>query len=258
MLPSVLRLLARLPSWIRGDVLRGVAVMGAAVTLSTGCNHEVYSPPARMLPLESPATLGYGETGVQLEGGAHGAIFGPQGESGTVRVRRGIADGTDASGEVSVLHVDGSSAAGTYPYAFAARGGVKQRLTPWLSVGAGFGGGASAGGGFLSPDIGAVVGYENPYLVPFLSVRGGVSAPFATHTVDTSTPSDGVGKYVYTPPFTWVGGAVAGLRVPIGWCDPGPCPVRGSLLGGVGLTYLAGGGNSTGVASLATGGEIVF
>jgi hypothetical protein len=212
-----------------------------------------------MLPLESAATLAPGETGVQLEGAAHGAILGLSGESGTLRVRHGVGEDTDASVEVSVLHIDGTSVAGTYPYAFATRAGMKHEVLPWLSLVAGAGGGASAGGGFVSPDLGAVASYENHYLVPFLSVRGGMSVPFAAHAVDTGSASDPVGKYVYTPQITWMGGAVAGLRVPLGWCGPGPCPVRGSLLGGLGMTYLGyAEGESSLVVSLAGGGEVVF
>jgi len=245
-------------SWTNGDTLRGAAVAVAAA-LVCGCNHEVYSPPSRMLPLESAATLATGETGLQLEGSAHGAIFGVSGESGTLRVRHGAWDKTDLSGEVSVMHVDGNSVANTYPYLFAGRAGVKREVLPWLSLTGGLGGGASAGGGFFSPDLGVIVAYENPYAVPFLTVRGGVSVPFDTHPVDTGMAgSDPVGKFVYTPPLTWMAGGVLGLRVPLGWCDPSPCPVRGSLLGGIGLTDLAYQGSGAGVMSLAGGGEIVF
>ena len=233
------------------------AAIAVAVALLYGCNHEVYSPPSRILPLESAATLAAGETGVQLEGGTHGAVFGPSGESGTMRIRHGIGSDTDVSGEVSVLHVDGNSAGGTYPFLFASRVGVKHQALRWLSLTAGLGGGASAGGGFLSPDLGVIIAYENRYLVPFLGLRASVSVPFDTHPVDTGLAgSDPAGQYVYTPPFTWIGGGIAGLRVPIGWCAR--CRVRGSLLGGVGLTYLAYTGADTGVLSVAAGGELVF
>jgi hypothetical protein len=211
------------------------------------------------MPLESVATLAPGETGVQLEGGLHGALFGPSGESGTLRVRHGIQQGTDVSMEASAMHIDGNSVAGTYPFLFAGRAGVKREALPWLSLTAGLGGGASAGGGFVSPDVGVIVAYENRYAVPFFSLRASASLPFDTHAVDTGQAgSDTVGRFAYTPPLTWIGGGSAGLRVPLGWCDAGPCPVRGSLLAGLGLSYLGYDGASTGVISLATGAEVVF
>jgi hypothetical protein len=135
---------------------------------------------------------------------------------------------------------------------------VKHEALPWLSLTAGLGGGASAGGGFVSPDLGAIFAYENRYAVPFFSLRASASVPFDTHAVDTGQAGDSVGQWVYTPPLTWIGGGAAGLRIPLGWCDAAPCPVRGSLLGGLGLTYLGYDGASTGVISLAGGGEIVF
>jgi hypothetical protein len=245
--------------WTRRD---SVVVWGAtlAAGLVCGCNHQVYSPPARLLPLESVATLARGETGVQLEGGVHGAVFGPSGESGSIRVRHGIADRTDVSMEASVMHIDGNSVANTYPYLFAGRAGVKHELLRWVSVTAGVGGGASAaGGGFVSPDLGVIVAYENRYFVPFFSLRASASVPFDTHPVDTGQAgSDAVGRWVYTPPLTWIGGGTAGVRIPLGWCGAAPCGVRGSLLGGLGLTYLGYDGASTGVASIAAGGELVF
>jgi hypothetical protein len=248
-------------SWTRDDTCRAatIAVAGLTTLIACGCNHQVYSPPARLMPLESAATLGAGETGIQLEGGAHGAIFGPSGESGTLRVRHGIEEGTDVSMEASAMHIDGNAVAGTYPYLFAGRAGLKHEALPWLSLTAGLGGGASAGGGFVSPDVGVIVAYENRYAVPFFSLRASASVPFDTHPVDTGQAgSDAVGRWVYTPPLTWIGGGSAGLRIPLGWCDHAPCPVRGSLLGALALTYLGYDGASTGVVSLAGGGEIVF
>ncbi len=248
-------------SWTRGDRRRAgcVALFAHAGLACAGCNHELYSPPARMLPLESPATLARGETGVQAEGATQGAIFGPSVETGTLRVREGMADATDATAEVSVLHVDGRSVADTYPYAFAGRVGLKHAALPWLSLVGGLGGGASAGGGFVSPDVGVIAGYENRWAVPFVSLRVSVSVPFDGRPVDTGQAGhDALGQYVYTPPFTWIGGGTVGLRVPVGRCDPGTSCVHGSLLGGLGLTELAYAGASAGLMSLAGGGEIVF
>ncbi|HEY1697871.1 MAG TPA: hypothetical protein VGG39_37175 [Polyangiaceae bacterium] len=206
-------------------------VLPAAPALLAGCSTDVYLPPARLFPLESAATLPRGDTGVQVEGGVHGAGFGVSATSGTVRVRHGIDDATDASMEASVLHIEGAGPGDSYPNAFTTRIGVKHRVTPWLSVTAGVGGGASAGGGFVSPDLGVIVAYENRYFVPFLEARGGFSEPFDAQPVVVGT-QPGV-----APPFTWIAGGVAGFRVPLRWCDgEGQCDKPTSLLGGLGVT----------------------
>jgi hypothetical protein len=210
-----------------------------------------------MLPLESAATLSPGETGMQLEGGAHGAVFGVSAKSGTVRVRRGVDDATDVSAEVSILHVENTSAqVNTYPNVFAIRGGAKRRITRWFSLTGGLGGGASDGGGFISPDVGGVLAFENRYLVPFLSARAGFSFPFDARPVDTGAKTG-----PEAPPTTGYAGAVTGLRVPLGGCDERTCGARGSLLAGVGFTsfaYRGGEDESQTVLSIAGGAEVVF
>ena len=57
----------------------------ASALAAIGCHNYLFSPPARMLPLESAATLPPGDTGIQVEGGEHGAWFGFQAASGTLR-----------------------------------------------------------------------------------------------------------------------------------------------------------------------------
>ncbi len=238
------------------------ALLASSAVLLAGCSHDVYSPPARMLPLESAAALRAGQIGLQVEGATHGVALGVSAETGTLRARTGVAEGTDASAEVSILRIDGSSAGGTFPDAFAGRVGVKHELRRWLSIAGGAGGGASAGGGFVSPDVAVIVAAENPYVVPFLSLRGSFSAPFDRHSVDTGKAgADAPGRWVYTPPFTWIAGGIGGIRVPlpVGAHADRPPEVSGSLLVGLGYTWLAyDGGPTSVVGSLGAGGEIVF
>src|ERR1700733_15361834 len=92
------------------------AVATASFALA-GRTTDVYLPPARFFPLETAATLPTGDTGIQLEGAAHGAVFGASAASGTMRVRHGIDDATDASVEVSVLHIEGAQPGDSYPNA---------------------------------------------------------------------------------------------------------------------------------------------
>jgi hypothetical protein len=226
--------------------------------LQAGCAHQVYSPPARMLPLESAATLSEGETGVQVEGAVHEAAFGGSAESGAVRVRHGFGANVEGALEADGLHIDGHSVAHTYPDAFAARAGIKAEILGHdLSITAGLGTGGSAGGGFVSPDAGIILAFENSYVVPFASVRASASLPFDRHTVDTGGVGDSMGEYLYQPPLTWIGGGLIGFRVPFG-CKAAPCDTSGSFLAGLGLTYLAATGTSTTFASLAAGGELAF
>ncbi len=102
--------------------------------------------------------LGAGEGALQIAGAFHSAqepLFdeGLSAASGTLNVRYGVGAETDAAGEISVLQVQGQSAANTFPYVFSGRAGVKHELVHRvLSVTAGVGGGGSAGGGFFSPD----------------------------------------------------------------------------------------------------------
>jgi len=119
--------------------------------------------------------------------------------------------------------------------------------------------GCSRWAGARSPDIGAIVSWENRYFVPLLDLRGSFSAPFDRHAVDTGRPSDSIGLFVYLPPFTWAIGGTLGFRVPVGWCSPEPCRLRGSILGGLGVTSLvAQSVPETTVLSLSLGGEVVF
>lgn len=60
--------------------------------VGTGCNYQVYSPPARTLPLESPATVPVGTTGIAVEGGPGGALFGPDLAFGAARIRHAVND----------------------------------------------------------------------------------------------------------------------------------------------------------------------
>jgi hypothetical protein len=237
-------------------------VLGAAFSLGASCNTQVYSPPARPFPLESAAALGAREVGVQAAGGFHGDVGdlggGLSALSGTLTVRYGVGAETDVSGEMSVLEVQGQST--TSPFVFSGRTGVKHEIVAGLlSMTAGVGGGGSAGGAFFSPDVGVILAAENPSLVPWLQLRASFSAPFDRRLVDTGAGACGAECGFSLPPFTWATGGIFGLRLPLGWCRRGRCPMRGSILCGVGLTalYPQSGPEAT-IGSVALGSEVVF
>jgi hypothetical protein len=115
------------------------------------------------------------------------------------------------------------------------------------------GGGGSAAGGFFSPDIGAIVAYENPYLVPFLAVRGSISQPIAAQPVNTTGVGDTM-TYVSIPELTWIYRGTVGLRIPL-WPHE---RVSGSIIGGVGITMLNDRVENAGYLSASGGAEVVF
>jgi len=209
--------------------------------------------------METVAPLAVGETAVQAEGGKSSATFGAQAWGGSVRARRGVAPDTDVSAEVSYIFLAGEAARPVDRGIYAGRIGAKQRLTKWLGVTGGLGGGGSAGGGFVSPDVGPIIAYENRYCVPFVAARGGFSVPIGSRSVDT-TPYDSSfadpTPYIDHPRLTWFVGASTGVRVPLGWDNTGT--VHASLLGAVGLIHLADVRDKETLAQVGGGAELAF
>jgi len=208
----------------------------------------MFSPPSRALPLETPATLDPGKTGLQLEGSGNGAVFGPDIYVGTARVRHGVAQDVDVSAEGTVMHLESKEAVRAHPNAYAARGGVKYRLFPALSVVAGLGGGASAAGGFVSPDVAVMTGYENKYFVPFFTLRAFTSHPIGARSVYLG---EGDNLPIYDR---------ARLTYGYGWVLGGKVPIaeNASLLIAAGANYLHDARGREGFGGLATAFEMIF
>jgi hypothetical protein len=230
----------------------------ATTAFLAGCNNAVFSPPARAIPLESAATLPRGDTGIQAEGSLNPEVLGPNVFAGSVRVRHGVADDVDVEVGGTAMHVDADTKP-SVPVStsiYAVRGGAKIRLASPLSITGGFGGGYSAGGAFVSPDVGPVVAWENRYVVPFLATRLGMSVPISPRSVDTSQEQDG--SHTSRPHLTWIFTGIGGVRIPLGWSKNPEGTLRGSLLTGAGMTHLADDRASADFFHLALGGEIVF
>ena len=196
--------------------MRTVIPLALVALAGTACSHRVYSPPARMMPLASPAVA----EGVVVGGSVstQGALFGPDVVGASGQVRYGATETLETSAEVMVVHVEGDSVADTHPNIYGARVGVKWAPEPvsrFLALTGGVGGGASAGGGFVSPDLGLVVGWENRYVVPFVGFEASVSLPIDAQAVDTSEGDDDLGTHVSTPDRTWATRLTVGLRVPV-------------------------------------------
>lgn len=232
--------------------------LAALAAGTTGCNHHVFSPPARTMPLESPATLPPGDTGAAVEGTHHGEVFGPEVSTGSLRIRHGLAEDLDGVAEANVLHVHGDSEAGTHPNAYSLRLGAKLRLVEHFAFTMGAGGGGSAAGHFFSPDVGVVLGYENEHLVPFMSFRTTVSLPIDPQEVDTTAVGSDGEPELDTPKVTGGLSWTAGLRLPLPVADPEHQGVRGSVVLGIGMTHLYDGDDDANLIGVGGGGELVF
>ncbi|MCA9603118.1 MAG: hypothetical protein KC417_13890, partial [Myxococcales bacterium] len=205
----------------------GVVVVLAAMCvamLAVGCAPRVYSPPVRTAGLSSPATVGDGRVGVQVSG-SHpvagiGSDPGSPPETAGVRVRYGLAP------KVDLLVEGGGSYANNWPQsdafdilAIGGAAGLKYRFAEFAAVDAGLGFGGSKVGGFLGPDIGIVVGYENELFVPFLGFHFGLSIPvFSNELTGTSTPfpSGTPEEYAVEPQLTTYTTTEAGFRLQLG------------------------------------------
>jgi hypothetical protein len=225
-----------------------------AVLACAGCAQRVYSPPARSFALESPKTIGEGQTAVQVAGGVGGVAFGPTLALGDFSVRHGVRPDVDVTLDASLMSVTDASGAGTDPDIFATRGGVKLRPEGWpaaLVVGGGIGY-APAGGAYVAGDTNLVVGWENCVLVPFASTGVMASVPLAPRAVDVTRPSDKM-QVTDTPTVTYGWSVGVGLRLML---QPARCRAEQptpSLVATGGGTQLWDGRHSDGFGLLGLG-----
>lgn len=195
--------------------------VAALALVATGCASTVYSPPAEFAPLDAPATLADGEHALGFEGGASARVFGPDIVTGSARYRHGLDDGLELDASGSVAWVLGDAAEDTFRGILAGRVGLKGNVVagfPHFSWLAGVGGGGSAGGGFASADGGLILGYENPYVVPFWRLRVFTSVPIDATDVDiTRADADPEeGPVIDRPHVTFGVGSAVGVKVPVG------------------------------------------
>jgi len=185
-------------------------IISTIAVLVAACSHNVYTPPTRAFPLETPQTIGDGDYGVQLEASAHGN--GPKVGAGALRLRRGIADNAELDAELTYAKASDATTAPTQKQLIAARAGGKLRSDelPELAVTGGLGGGTFAGGPYVTADAGAVVAYDTCRVTPFVGGMGYLSTPLDARPVDTTQPDMPAGMFVDTPETT------AGVQLRIG------------------------------------------
>ena len=190
--------------------------VGAAVLSFAGCTPRVYCPPSRIWSHETPGTIGQGNNSVSAAGGIH--IFHvegspsmtsiarlPHGISGVIGYKRGIGDNLDARADFTLFGLTHPRDEGVLdkPFLGALRLSGKYN-PPWarrfLSVWLGAGGGTSMMGQYATIDEGLVLGFENPYVVPFAAAGFFTSFPFNTKWLLLDTdPDPGDDDFNMTP-----------------------------------------------------------
>jgi len=213
--------------------------------LVNGCTPHVFSPPAGSFLVESSETVGAGKHGVRGEFFAGGALFGPEVLSARASYRHGVSDELELSAAPAIISVLGGRAGDSSPNVYALRVGAKYAPVKHVALVGGLGGGSSAAGGFVSPDLGVIGAYENPYFVPFVSARGLISAPVAARTVhftvddgagDTDDEDDLPDEYRQRPELTYGLQLSVGARLPLPYDPIGD--LRPSIACAIGITSL--------------------
>ena len=209
----------------------------ATLAMLIGCSHNVYSPPASTLPIESARTLGAERTAVSGALGVAEASFGPNIKTGHLQMRRGISERTDISIRATRARVMAHPSADTDRDLFAGRLGIKHNpgQTRNFALIGGVGGGRSAGGRYAAGDLGFAASWTNCHAIPTFSTRALLSNPIAPREVDTSDGGDAPGTDMDTPKTTYGFDAGISLEVPIGGCGH-LAPL--ALGGGVGFIQL--------------------
>ncbi len=195
-----------------------LALTLAPILLLVGaCNHNVYTPPARAFAITSPQVLADGQTTVRANVSSSSQLFGPEIVAGSAGMRRGMSNNLELVADTSFAQVVEASAAGTNRNITMGRIGGKAHPTEShnLAVTAGVGGGyAPASGAYASADVGAVVGFENRYLIPFASVGAFASVPLDPKEVNTTQPGDSEQR-LDTPEKTLGLTIGVGLKIPL-------------------------------------------
>jgi hypothetical protein len=170
-----------------------------------------------MLHLATPDTGGEGVTSVAAAVSGGGQLFGPVLTGAQVQVRYGVHDRVDVGVDASAVAALGNQLERTpHRGIYAVRVFTHWTIVPrWLAVHAGLGGGGSAAGGYLAPDIGATLGYENRWAVPYAHLSFVSSHPLTQNRLDLTIDNDSM--LAFGVPYTTVGGQFGGgLRFPVG------------------------------------------
>jgi hypothetical protein len=167
-----------------------VALLGIG---AVACSYTSYTPPARMMPLETAVAPARGASDVQLEASSSAAMTfwgGFSAQSGAARLRGGLTDRVSISAEGGVISVDGDTTNTIDHTADVGRVGVNVHeadRSPGAHVAftGGVGGGRStAAGNWISEDAGVIVSGNGHWFVPYASLEGFASQPVDARPFD--------------------------------------------------------------------------
>lgn len=192
-------------------------VLTSMLCMGFTCLPRVYTPPIRLWPDETtPKPLAKGENSVSATGGWAGGIGvfdGWSTGSGTLTYRRGLLDGAEGGVNISYLRVPTDEYhLNVEPQAFSVRASVKAstpKLGRFISARAGAGLGTTGAGQYAGLDLGIILGWHNPYWVPFVSGGGYVSFPFNARAI-IFFPADSNSTQVYADNFETTYGVEGG------------------------------------------------
>jgi hypothetical protein len=145
--------------------------------LASACAPFALSPPTQLVPLHTVETVRLGHVAVRAGGGAHSWGSGSAVASGSGGVSVGVAPDVEVQADGMGAWLGGLETRAVTPVVGAGRIGVQHRVEDWLAFSGGAGAGAGPWGAFAGTDLGMILAYENPYLVPFFAARMQLSVP---------------------------------------------------------------------------------
>ncbi len=234
---------------------RWSAAVLVLVTSAAGCGFRAYSPPGGWARSEHVAPVAKGESAVTAAFHAGGGVFGPDLVGGDVGVRHGVTETLELQGDLGYAHIDENPRADIFRGIVMGRVGVKGRFAAGLdhlSWHTAIGAGGHAGGGFISPELGLQVGYENPYITPWFRATAFVSHPIGPREVDLAEAGD-ESPDLDTPLVTF--GLRLGTGLSFRWDDGFPVRVHLALHG---TQLWRVDGEDDGVINLSVGTEYRF
>jgi hypothetical protein len=210
-----------------------------SVLLCGACSPVALSPAIRTIPLETAQTVRAEHVAVRASGGGSSEVFGPHVAGGSGGLSVGLVDSVELQLDGSFVYVFGlDEHRSLSPYAAAGRIGIKHQPLDWLAFTAGVGTGSGPWGAFMGGDLGVIVAYENPYVVPFFAARMQLSLPVNGQTETfVSMQSDGSDMITLLRPTTTVYFQPStGIRIPL--CTETSCDgVRVSLTAAFAWTW---------------------
>jgi hypothetical protein len=183
--------------------------------VASACSPYLHSPPARMVPLEAAKALSNGDFAIQGAFGGGATFWGPSVVAGTLQGRYGFGRGFEGALEggfavIGQRDTDWNTTARRS--LFSGRAGFKYEAASWFALQAGFGGGGSAAGGYISPDAGIIFSYQGDAVVPFVA-----GSFYSSHPINAKPIvfRDQSSTEVLVPDTTLGAYGNFGLRIPV-------------------------------------------